>query len=475
MTVDEIHSFDGGPDTAMGIPEQRMRRPFDRISLSRQFLLGSALLLLITIAGLGGWLSRQIEENAINRASSITAVYVESILVPYLRGWRSPEPLHADLHKALDETFVLGPLRRKVVNFKLWDGEGGVLYSSDPGETGLRFPVEGMLGRAYRGEVQTQLHKTREGRRLLEVYVPIRDAAGDRVIAVAEFSHSTEKLGREIRSAQHRSWLLVVLGAITIYLLLNSLVRRANTTILEQQRALGSKLSQLRVALAENRRMQTRLSDAGARTTALNEELLHRIAADLHDGPAQELAFCLMRFDEIVSGCECLQRGEAVALRDALRAALDDMRGIASGLVLPGIADLSLTETAHRAVSEGTRLSNETVAVDIDPALGDAPLAVKITLFRLIQESLANSWRHAPHGAPHLRVCSTGGDLDIIVSDRGGGFDMEAASASGRLGLAIMRERVRLLGGTFEVNSAPGKGTYIRARIPLMPQPDDHG
>ncbi len=458
------------------------RRPFERITLSRQFLLRSALLLLVSMVLLGNWLASQIEGNAVNRATSITAVYVESILAAYLRDWDGTEPLHEELHRTLDQIFVLGPLRRKVMNFKLWDDEGRIRYSNDPRQTGLRFPIEGMLAKAYEGEVQAHLHEKDAAsthapeldlqQRLLEVYVPVHDAAGNRLIAVAEFYHSTEKLGREIKAAQQRSWLLVALGTIVIYLLLYGLVRRANSTILEQQHALRSKLSQLHAALEENQLMQTRLSDAGARTTALNEELLHRIAADLHDGPAQELAFCLMRFDEIAASCSSLQQGEAPALREALRTALDETRNIATGLALPGIADLSVAETARRAVADGERLWEKTVATDIDPALGDASLAVKITLFRLIQESLANSWRHAPEGTPHVRVRSTANHLEISISDDGGGFDVEAAAASGRLGLAIMRERVRLLGGTFKINSTPGEGTHIHARIPLMQEHD---
>ena len=55
----------------------------------------------------------------------------------------------------------------------------------------------------------------------------------------------------------------------------------------------------------------------------------------------------------------------------------------------------------------------------------------------------------------------------ITITDHGAGFDFQAAAVAGRLGLNFMRERVRLLGGTFEVDSAPGRGTCIRARLPL--------
>lgn len=462
----------------------REHRPFERVTLSRQFALSSAILMLASMAFLGTWLSHEIEETTVNRATSITGVYVESILAEHLRDWDGVGPIHDGLRRKLDQIFVLGPLHRKVTHFNLWNTRGQVLYSNDSRQIGKYFPVEGMLARAYAGEVQARLHRSTttsthaSGRgpaqRLLEVYVPIRSAARDGVIAVAEFYHSTERLGREIKIAQQRSWLMVALGGSLIYLALLGLVQRASATIIEQQRALSSRL-------AENQRMQARLRKAGARTTALNEEFLHRIAADLHDGPAQGVAYALMRFDEMAAHHP---QGEAPALRDALRAALDEMRAIAGGLALPGIADLSLAETARRAVADGERLWKKTVAADIDSALGDAPLAVKITLYRLIQESLANSWRHAPDGDPRLRVAADGDMLEISIEDSGGGFDAglldrtlsdgdgseASAPAAGRMGLTFMRERVRLLSGTFELESAPGKGTRIHARIPLKPE-----
>lgn len=458
------------------------------MNLSHQFALGSALLMLASMIVLGSWLSYEIEENAVNRATAITGVYVESILADHLRDWNGTEPLQDSLRRKLDQIFVLGPLRRKVAHFKLWDAQGRILYSNDPRQIGLRFPVEGMLAKAFGGEVQAHLHgsgpvsahapEQGPSQRLLEVYAPIRGATRGQVIAVAEFYHSTENLGREIKNAQQRSWVLLALDTAVIYLLLLGLVQRANTTIIEQQRALHSKL-------AENQRMQARLRKAGARTTALNEELLHRIAADLHDGPAQGIAFALMRFEDMAAHCD---QGEAPALRDALRTALDEMRNIAGGLALPGIAGLSITETARRAVADGERLWKKTAATDIDPALGDASVAVKITLYRLIQESLANSWRHAPDGDPRLQVSGDADFLELTVDDSGGGFSADlldqtitggtgvntGALASGRLGLIFMRERVRLLSGTFELDSTPGKGTRIHVRIPLTQGLETH-
>jgi len=304
--------------------------------------------------------------------------------------------------------------------------------------------------------------------------VPIRLMGRDTVNAVAEFYHSTDNIGREIRDAKLRSWLLVAFGAAAVFLLLLVWVRRADHTIVDQQKDLRRQLGQLRAMLADNERMRAQLREAGAHTTALNERLLHRVAADIHDGPAQKIAFALMRFDELGRPCEvcpqaCAETGRDVEMiRGALGSSLEDVRNIASGLGMPGIAQCSLADVARHAVRDFERLAATRIAADIDEGLADAPEAVKITTYRLLQESLANSRRHAPGSSSRVAVRREGPKIHIEVSDTGGGFDPQAAARSGRLGLAFMHERVRLLGGEFAVDTAPGRGTRIRASLPLQ-------
>ncbi|MDD3518594.1 MAG: sensor histidine kinase [Chromatiales bacterium] len=452
------------------------------MSFSRQFLLVSAALLLLAMVVTGNWLAMEIERSAVNRATAVAAVYVESILAAQLRHATTDALLTDDAQEVLDGIFIEGPLRRKVMRFKLWDAEGVIRYSSDHVQQGRRFPVDGLLAAAFGGTVQARISGLDEDDnlseraywpRLLEVYVPVRAAARGEVVAVAEFYHSTENIDREILAAQQRIWILVVVATLAIYLLLLTLVRRANDTIVQQRDDLCRQLQQLRSAFEENERMRTRLGEAGAATTTLNEHLLHRIAADLHDGPAQTLAFSLMRFDERTAHCGCADRAacetssELHAIRGALRSSLDDLRNIAAGLGLPGITDLSLADTARRAVRDFERRTDVHVAAEIDDTLRHAGLATKITVYRLLQESLSNSARHAPGSTPQVRAWREGDQVRIEVSDRGAGFDPAAAARSGRLGLAFMQERVRLLGGHFEVESAPGCGTHVRAGLPL--------
>jgi signal transduction histidine kinase len=459
-----------------------LQQAFRNLSFSRQFLLAIITILTIGMLVIGSWIGHLIETNAVNRTAAISAVYLESMSAAKLQGWPKNGTVDETTHEELDHIFIDGPLHREVLRFKLWDADGRIDYSNDHAQIGHVFPVRGRLAAAFEGKVQAQISDLKEidnlpeqinWNQLLEIYVPIRSASDGKIFAVAEFYLSVENLKKDIRAAQERSWGLVALSTLAVYLLLYSLVRRANNTIIEQQRDLRQQLQQLHTVLEENERMREQLREAGVSTTALNEEFLLRIAADLHDGPAQTIAFALMRFDEFATTCRgCLSsQGDAPnelnSIQDALQLSLKDVRKISSGLSIPGMAEMSLADTARRAVLDFERLSGQKVRTEIDDTLGNAPLAVKITVYRLLQESLTNCWRHAPGGSPQASVKKSDGEVLVTITDHGTGFDPQAAAVAGRLGLAFMRERVRLLGGIFELDSAPGRGTKIHARLPL--------
>lgn len=454
-----------------------LNRPFSRLSLTRQFLLLSLVALTICMLAIGTWLSRQIVTNAVNRAASIAAVYVESILVAQLHGRMAAETLDDTTHAILDRVFVEGPLNRKVVRFKLWDAGGKILYSSDHAQLGRRYAVVGLLAAAFGGEVQARMSELNEAdnpserehwTHLLEVYVPVRMGSRDEVTAVAEFYHSTENLLRDIRVAQRNSWILVALAAVAVYILLLGLMLRANSTIIGQQRDLQRRVVELRAALDDNERMRERLREAGSRTTALNEQFLQRLAADLHDGPAQDTALALLRIDEMTADWGGRDKDrDFKTVRKALATSLDELRAIASALRMPDIESLSLTDTVLRAVRDYERRTACKVVTVIETLPVAVSFAVKITVYRLIQEALANGWWHARGSPQQVRVHGADGKVLAEIADQGPGFDPEKAAAGRRLGLAFMRERVRLLGGDLEIDSASGCGTCVRAVLPL--------
>ena len=95
------------------------------------------------------------------------------------------------------------------------------------------------------------------------------------------------------------------------------------------------------------------------------------------------------------------------------------------------------------------------------------PPAVEVGLYRIAQEALQNALRHAAAARVVLRLETSPDRVRLTVQDDGKGFRDEEAASTSRFGLVGMRERARLLGGSFQVESSPGAGTRITAEVPL--------
>jgi signal transduction histidine kinase len=307
--------------------------------------------------------------------------------------------------------------------------------------------------------------------RLIETYTPVHAETMGKTLGAAEFYQTTDELIRETNAARRRSWLVVAATMGVMYLLLFGLVRRGSQTIIQQRRELSGKVAELSTLLARNEQLDARVRGAAARTTALNERFLRRIAADLHDGPGQDLGFALMRLEAIASR---YQQDDLDAIRTGLESALGDLRSISAGLLLPEINHLSTNEIAGRALRDYERKTGAkvTLATTGDPV--EVSLPVKITLYRLLQESLANGFRHASGIDQRVALSHSASQLIVEVRDGGPGFDASEAASAGRVGLAGMRERVQALGGSFELHAALGHGTLIKASLPTrVPGVDD--
>jgi signal transduction histidine kinase len=157
-----------------------------------------------------------------------------------------------------------------------------------------------------------------------------------------------------------------------------------------------------------------------------------------------------------------------------VESALTDLCAISADLQLPDIEPLPLCEIAARVVRDYESKTGCTVTLENQLTSAQAPLRVKITLYRLLQEALANTFRHAKCRTPRVLLKSDEAFLTIEVTDDGPGFDTSTALKKGRLGLSGMRQRAEVLGGSFSVDSVPGTGTTVRMTLPLTSEvPED--
>jgi len=192
--------------------------------------------------------------------------------------------------------------------------------------------------------------------------------------------------------------------------------------------------------------------------SAIHEERL-RIARNLHDGLAQELAYIRMEASRMAAADPGGRaKRVAVAADRALmesRCAIDALR-----VGSDGPFDVELSELADElATREGAR-----VKVHVDPAV-KVDRADRDALVRIMREAISNGVRHG--GATELYLEITGGDaIRMAVRDNGDGFVPGGPRRAGSFGLASMQARAQAVGGDLTVQSAPGKGTLVEVTLP---------
>lgn len=187
----------------------------------------------------------------------------------------------------------------------------------------------------------------------------------------------------------------------------------------------------------------------------------HRIARDMHDGLAQELAFIVSQTQSL-AGSKTSPRAKLVA-RSAERALDESRRAIAAlTRAVDEPLDVALTQEAEDV---GGRLGIR-VVLDVEPVPHVAP-DTREALLRIMREAVTNAGRHGRAKSVHVALANHHG-VSLRVSDDGCGFrvDDPAVFAGDRWGITSMRERAEALGGRFSVESRPYWGTRVEVWVP---------
>ncbi len=467
---------------------ERIKSRALNLTLIQRFMLGSFVILLAAMVGIGAWVESQVETGVIHRTGAATALYVDSFVAPTLQELGRTGSLSPESTETLGTLLADTPMGQQIVAFRVWDPRGRLLYSTDESTVGITYPMHEGLLRARLGEVVSSVSELEDEENaplgavhdhLLETYSPVWLSGTSEIIAVAEFYQLTDDLEREIGILKRRSRLVVGLAILLVYLLLSGFVRRAGDTINAQQVELERRVKQLTTLLSQNQELHERVRRAAASVAQLNESYLGRIGSELHDGPAQDLGLSILKLDAVIARIEAHPMAEAepalqaqlTEVEHSLQSALNEMRAIAAGLSLPQLSELDLRETVVRAVRRHERRTGAPVELQLENLPAGAALPLKITLYRLVQEALNNAFRHAGGQGQQVRVMTEQDQIVVEIADRGPGFDPErTAGRDGRLGLNGMRERVESLGGNFSVESRTGEGTRVFARIPCRPE-----
>ncbi len=209
------------------------------------------------------------------------------------------------------------------------------------------------------------------------------------------------------------------------------------------------------------------------RTNAAIEGERNRIARDLHDGPVQGVSAASLSLEAVLLMLKAGEIDEGLGILSKVRSELseeaDNLRRLMSGLRPPLLEERGLIPALRETVDRFGR--DYHVHTEFSGrASGEIPQDLETLAYRVVQEALSNSAKHAHPVSVTVAVETTGGQLRVEIVDDGEGFDAGKAREylqSGRVGLASMRERVELANGTFMVHSAPGRGTTVVASLPM--------
>jgi signal transduction histidine kinase len=207
------------------------------------------------------------------------------------------------------------------------------------------------------------------------------------------------------------------------------------------------------------------------RLHAASERRLVRVGYDLHDGPLQEIAALGAELARLKAQIGELERSR---LQDLVGGRIDEvdrsLRELSQTLETSSLADQPVPDALRREAENFTRRTGIEVAVEIRGSFRALSASQRIAILRIVQEALANVREHSIATSVRVNVASGPEGVLLRVADNGEGFDVAqtvvAAARRGRLGVVGMNERVRLLGGVFEIDSEPGEGTTITAALP---------
>lgn len=302
------------------------------------------------------------------------------------------------------------------------------------------------------------------------------------------------------RAAERDSVVLVVLWGIGVSVVVNAFILKLALTPLRNLEETASRVEEgdlearadlspladppmSRLVITFNAMLDSgaayrhRLREVAARALAAAEEERKRIARELHDGTAQSLAALRVRL-RLARGTPdpAARNGILEQVSGDIVEAIEEVRRIARGLRPPALDVLGLAPAIESYASSLADAAG--IAMDLQTEQVDGLLSpeAELALYRVAQEALSNVVRHSGAGTVRLLLGRKGRQVEMSIEDDGQGFSVAAAmEGEGRgLGLFGMQERAGYMGGRVMIASEPGRGTLVRAMIPIA-ETSEHG
>jgi signal transduction histidine kinase len=197
------------------------------------------------------------------------------------------------------------------------------------------------------------------------------------------------------------------------------------------------------------------------------EQERRRLASDLYDEIGQDLTAIILAVAHAQPGATPAAQRDLEEAETMLRALVNKIRHLAQDLHPSTLSDLGLAEALRELLARVIRQTALRVQWQLPEPLPDLSPEVEIAVYRIIQEALTNVTRHAAAQSVTVTLKAQAWRLLIHVVDDGQGFDLAALNPAESYGLNNMRERAKLLGGTFRLETTPGGGTRLEIDLPM--------
>ncbi len=245
--------------------------------------------------------------------------------------------------------------------------------------------------------------------------------------------------------------------------------------LIRDERGAPFRLAAAVVDLSERKRAEEALERERRTLKHLLQSSDHErqlIAYEIHDGLAQQLAGAIMQLDAF----NHLKDRDPLPAADAFHAGMTmlrqghaEARRLISGVRPPILDEAGVVAAVAHLVNEERHLDCPQVEFRSDVQFQRLAPTLENSLYRIVQEGLANACRHSKSAKVRVALVQHGDQIRVEIQDQGIGFHLEEIEDS-HFGVAGIRQRARLLGGSAVIDSAPGAGTRITVDLPLIPK-----
>ncbi|MBE0626168.1 MAG: PAS domain-containing protein, partial [Burkholderiales bacterium] len=219
--------------------------------------------------------------------------------------------------------------------------------------------------------------------------------------------------------------------------------------------------------VTERKRVENEMRSLSRRLIQAHEDERALLARELHDDVTQRLAVLAIEVGRAeLAAPDTAHAGAMRSLGAELVRLSEDIHSLAYQLHPSVLEELGLIEALRAECERRGRQGQLDLSLDLEPLPAIVEKEAELCLFRVAQEALNNVARHAGTRSASVTLRQMDGGLVLAVRDAGTGFDPEHPREPGHLGLASMRERVQLVNGTLDIESAPGLGTTLVVWVP---------